>query len=215
MVDWSTSVAGAWCSRFLAGCGADVILIEARAGHPLRSRPDAATLLEGKRAVALDIDSPRGKRLALDLMRRSDVVVSSASHEAIEALGVAYATFRRPSVVMVHLLDAPTAGLEGAYVAGVAAAAGVLAALHHRQEHPDEGQEVTLDAGGALAGVSWRAGAPVSAGAPFASTDTPWSLARPTPRPGEHSFDVLRRVAGITDDHLMSYFESGVIGTST
>ena len=215
VIDWSTSVAGAWCSRFLAGCGADVILVEARAGHPLRSRPDSTTLLEGKRAVALDIDSPRGKRLALDLARRSDVLVSSAPPEVLEALGIGYATLRRPALVMAHVLDDVNGASDGAYLVGIAAAVGVLAALRHRQEHPGEGQEVTIDASAALAGVTSRASSTPLGGVPFTAVEGWWSIERPAPRPGEHSFDVLRRVAGITDDHLMSYFESGVIGTST
>lgn len=41
---------------------------------------------------------------------------------------------------------------------------------------------------------------------------TPATLDRRPPRLGEHSFDVLRTVNGITDDHLLTLYESGVIG---
>jgi crotonobetainyl-CoA:carnitine CoA-transferase CaiB-like acyl-CoA transferase len=53
----------------------------------------------------------------------------------------------------------------------------------------------------------------VYAGAPFKMSATPWFLRRAAPRAGEHTFDVLRNVSGVTDDHLLGLFESGVIGT--
>ena len=33
------------------------------------------------------------------------------------------------------------------------------------------------------------------------------------PRHGEHTFSVLRDVGGVTEDHLLGLFESGIIGT--
>jgi crotonobetainyl-CoA:carnitine CoA-transferase CaiB-like acyl-CoA transferase len=213
VIDWSTSVAGGWCSRLLADFGADVIVLEARTGHPLRTREDADELFVNKRAVALDIESQRGRRIAVDLVRRSDILVSSASEVVLTALGVAYPMLRRPVLIMGHVPDGAARPVEGARLTGLVAATGILAALRHRDEHPGEGQELAVDPDALLAGVTVGTRAAGAVGAPFALSATPWGVLRPAPaRPGEHSFDVLRHVAGITDDHLLSYYEAGVIG---
>jgi len=54
---------------------------------------------------------------------------------------------------------------------------------------------------------------PVYPGAPAQLSASPWQLARRMPRHGEHTFAVFREVGGITEDHLLGLFESGVIGT--
>lgn len=173
---------------------------------------DGEALFTNKRAVALDADEARGKRIALDLARRSDVLVVSASVEELEARGISAAVLRRPGLIVAHVPEiSADAGAGGGYLAGLEAAAGILAALSHRDRHPGDGQGVVLDAEAAIAGVSLRVQR--DAVAPFVLSETPWEVRRAMARPGEHSFDVLRTVAGITDDHLMSYFESGVIGT--
>ena len=41
---------------------------------------------------------------------------------------------------------------------------------------------------------------------------TPWSLRRRVPRVGEHTLDVLRRVANVTDDHLLFLLDHGIVG---
>ncbi|MDA0366602.1 MAG: CoA transferase [Chloroflexi bacterium] len=54
---------------------------------------------------------------------------------------------------------------------------------------------------------------PAYAGAPARLSASPWQLARRMPRHGEHTFSVFREIGGITEDHLLGLFESGVIGT--
>ena len=49
-------------------------------------------------------------------------------------------------------------------------------------------------------------------GAPFVMHETPWSLRRRVPRVGEHTLDVLRRVANVTDDHLLYLLDHGIVG---
>jgi formyl-CoA transferase len=56
-------------------------------------------------------------------------------------------------------------------------------------------------------------GGPTYPGAPAKLSATPWRLARRMPRHGEHTFAVFREVGGVTEDHLLGLFESGVIGT--
>src|SRR5687767_7650263 len=51
VIDLSTTVAGAWCTRLLADFGADVILLEAKDGHPTRR---LEPLTEGGKSVVAE-----------------------------------------------------------------------------------------------------------------------------------------------------------------
>jgi len=97
VLDLSTRLSGAFAARQLADLGADVVLIEAPEGHPLRIEPpfldDKAgpecSLLHGyanfnKRSVLLE----EGDALRRALIARADVVVTSspASFEDVERL---------------------------------------------------------------------------------------------------------------------------------
>ena len=126
VLDLSTTVAGAWCSRMLAALGADVILVEPPAGHPLRviapfgprheSIP-AAYWLADKRSVTLDLDTPEGQTTARRLAGRVDVVVSSARPSELAARGLTYAAIGVPALVMGHVtphgMDGPLAEAPG------------------------------------------------------------------------------------------------------
>ena len=114
VVDVSTSVAGSWCSRFLADLGADVVFVEPRAGHPLRSEGPfaddgtsitATYLLANKRAAAMDLEDPQAYRHFLDLVRRSDIVVTSSPPSELERLGLTYEALsrRRPELIQVSI----------------------------------------------------------------------------------------------------------------
>jgi crotonobetainyl-CoA:carnitine CoA-transferase CaiB-like acyl-CoA transferase len=187
VLDLSTSVAGAWCSRTLADFGADVIMVEAPGGSPLRGLAPfagdgtsipAAYYLANKRSVTLDAALAGGREQALRLGRACDVVVSSMQPAALAEAGLTYADFATPSLIMAHVTpygmtgeradlpgnDLTTAALSGwAYVngnaggeplkmhgwqsslcAGSLAYSGILAALHWREGHPGEGQEVDV-----------------------------------------------------------------------
>lgn len=187
VLDISTSVAGAWCSRMLADFGADVVMVEAPGGSPLRQLAPldadgasipAAYYLANKRSVTLDIASSVGREQALRLGRACDVVVSSLQPAAEAAAGIAYTDFASETLIMAHVTpygmtgeradlpgnDLTAAALSGwAYIngqmeheplklhgwqaslgAGSLAYSGVLAALHWREGHPGEGQEVDV-----------------------------------------------------------------------
>ncbi|MEX2031308.1 MAG: CoA transferase, partial [Dehalococcoidia bacterium] len=51
-------------------------------------------------------------------------------------------------------------------------------------------------------------------GPAYRMTETPATLDRRPPRPGEHTLDVLRTVMNITDGHMLTLMESGIIGHS-
>jgi crotonobetainyl-CoA:carnitine CoA-transferase CaiB-like acyl-CoA transferase len=187
VLDLSTSVAGAWCSRALAGYGADVILVEPPDGHPLRhvapfdaggrSIP-ALAYLASKRSVVLDLDSAGGQERARELATRCDVVISSSPPSQLEHRGLTYARFGSPALIFTHITpfgmigertELPAndltisalsgwasvngwaereplklSGRQASLCAGEVAAIATLAALHHRDTHPGDGQEVDV-----------------------------------------------------------------------
>lgn len=187
VLDLSTTVAGAWCSRTLADFGAEVIMVEARGGSPVRGLAPfaadgtsipAAYYLANKRSVTLDMASESGREQALRLGRACDIVISSMQPAALGAARLTYEAFAEPSLIMAHITpygmtgeradlpgnDLTTAALSGwAYIngqldreplkmhswqaslcAGSLAYSGIMAAVHWRETHPGEGQEVDI-----------------------------------------------------------------------
>jgi len=89
VLDLSSSM-GAFCGKLLRDLGMDVIKIEPPDGDPSRSEPPFAKghtdregslrfayLNAGKRSVTLDITKASGRKLLLDLVARSDVLLES------------------------------------------------------------------------------------------------------------------------------------------
>ena len=126
VLDVSTTVAGAWCSRLLAGLGADVVMLEPPAGHPTRAlQPKDSTgvsilatyVLSGKRSVTLDLDTADGQNRARQIAARMDVVVSSARPSELAARGMRYAELHASSLVMAHVtahgMSGPLAEISG------------------------------------------------------------------------------------------------------
>ena len=86
VVDLSTGIAGAYCTKLLADGGADVVKVEDLDGDPLRRRRvtagDADSVLfrylaASKRSVAVDIANHADRQLVAALLREADIVVWS------------------------------------------------------------------------------------------------------------------------------------------
>jgi crotonobetainyl-CoA:carnitine CoA-transferase CaiB-like acyl-CoA transferase len=97
VIDLSTSVAGAWCTRLLADFGADVIAVEPPGGSPLRSLGPfsedgtsilASYVLANKRSIMLDIEHPQGRRALSAMMRGSQIVVESGTPGTLDRWGI-------------------------------------------------------------------------------------------------------------------------------
>src|SRR5437867_10015483 len=89
VLDLSSSM-GAFCGKLLRDLGMDVIKVEPPGGDAARSEPPFAKnhidlegslrfayLNAGKRSVTLDITKASGRKLLLDLVARSDVLLES------------------------------------------------------------------------------------------------------------------------------------------
>ncbi|MDI1285538.1 MAG: CoA transferase [Reyranella sp.] len=109
VVDFTSMIAGPYCTRLLADCGAEVLKIEEPHGDHMRSRPPLRDghstyfghLNAGKKSVALDLKSVEGREAAQSLVAASDVVVENFRPGVMKRLGLDYAVLStaRPDLV--------------------------------------------------------------------------------------------------------------------
>lgn len=143
VVDLTMAWAGPMVTRVLAQLGADVVKIEA-AGKMDRWRggtfvqrgteryPDHVpteqpwnrnayfnTQNVNKRSLVLDLKSPEGHEIVLDLVRRADVVTENFAFGAMRRLGLAYDQIvpLRPGLVMLSMPGFGSSGPERGYIA--------------------------------------------------------------------------------------------------
>ena len=99
VLDFSQFEAGPSCTEALAWLGAEVVKIEnPNSGDPGRSvfsEPDRDSFYflifnANKKSVTIDLKSAAGKKLALDLASKADVLVENFAPGAIERLGLGY-----------------------------------------------------------------------------------------------------------------------------
>lgn len=91
VVDLSSLWAGPLCSQLLQRCGAEVVKVESTArpdGARRGSAPFFDLLHAGKRSVALDLHSARGRAQLLALLRRADIVIEASRPRALRQMGI-------------------------------------------------------------------------------------------------------------------------------
>jgi formyl-CoA transferase len=118
VLDLSGGVAGAYCTKILAGFGADVIKIERPGGDPLRRLgpfPDGVPHLEksalflylntGKKSITLDIAQRTGALLLRRLVEEAEVLVESFPPGHLAELGLGYESLAsiKPRLVMTSV----------------------------------------------------------------------------------------------------------------
>jgi crotonobetainyl-CoA:carnitine CoA-transferase CaiB-like acyl-CoA transferase len=106
-------VAAPFCTRLLADLGADIIKIEPRSGDPVRQwgeMIDGKSLWwsmhgRNKRCITVDLKSPQGRELVLDLVEKCDVLVENFRPGKLEQLelGVGALRTRNPGLVVSHI----------------------------------------------------------------------------------------------------------------
>ncbi len=119
VLEATTSVAGAYCGKLLAGCGAEVVKIEKPgAGDPIRGYgpfPGDAPHQEksglflhlntGKKGITLDLQTQASATIFKDLARNVDVVLEDFQPGLLEGLGLGYETLSNlnPRLVMTSV----------------------------------------------------------------------------------------------------------------
>jgi crotonobetainyl-CoA:carnitine CoA-transferase CaiB-like acyl-CoA transferase len=130
VIDLSTGVAGAYCTKLLADYGADVIKIEAPGiGDPVRLQgPFADPSMPGetgalhlylntnKRSITLDIGEGTGLAMLGELLRKADALVDDGPAGALDARGLSRAERRKTYPRLVTTLVSAF-GQDGPYAA--------------------------------------------------------------------------------------------------
>jgi len=111
---------GALCSKIFADMGADVIKVEPPQGCSTRrippfvdDVPDAERSLyfiayqAGKRSVTLNLDSPDGRALLEDLVRKSDFLLESFPVGYLESIGLGYERLAELNPRIIHTSITP------------------------------------------------------------------------------------------------------------
>jgi CoA:oxalate CoA-transferase len=119
VIDLTHFIAGPYCTKFLAGFGAQVIKVEPpKTGDKLRSvgpffrnRESVETsipflwLNTGKKGVTLDLKTEKGVGVLKALVRQADVLVENFSPQVMPGLGLSYETLREinPRLIMASI----------------------------------------------------------------------------------------------------------------
>jgi crotonobetainyl-CoA:carnitine CoA-transferase CaiB-like acyl-CoA transferase len=146
VIEICSTVAGPACARLLADFGADVIKIEPPEGDGVRQMGKhvgdvslyEATILRGKRSVALDLKAPEGRDLAIEMIARADILLENNRPGVMERLGLGYDVLsqRNPGLVMVRISGY---GQDGPYAQrpGYGAICEAVAGVRHMTGDPD------------------------------------------------------------------------------
>lgn len=140
VVEFCQIAAGPFCGMLLADLGADVIKVEhPSGGDAMRTWPpltenfseNFASLNRNKRSVALDLKSPEGREVALNLCRRADVIVENNRPGVMERLGLGYEALKanNPDLVYCSISGFGQLGprsKEGGFDVSIQAIAGVM-----------------------------------------------------------------------------------------
>jgi crotonobetainyl-CoA:carnitine CoA-transferase CaiB-like acyl-CoA transferase len=106
VLDLTHARAGPTAVRLLADWGADVVKIEQPGSGGgvtgARRGPDEQNLHRNKRSLTLDLKSPDGHRIFLDLAREADVIVENFKAEVKHRLGVDYEAVKAVNPAIIY-----------------------------------------------------------------------------------------------------------------
>jgi len=112
VIELSQIMAGPTCGMMLADLGADVIKVEKIDGgddsrqyrDPQINGISAPYLMlnRNKRAIALDLKHPEGKKVLLRMIRDADVVTENFRKGTMEKLGLGYETLRKENPGLIY-----------------------------------------------------------------------------------------------------------------
>lgn len=112
VIELSQIMAGPTCGMMLADLGADVIKVEKLdGGDDARQYRDPQVngvsmpflmLNRNKRAIALDLKHPEGKKVLLRMVRDADVITENFRKGTMEKLGLGYETLRRENPGLIY-----------------------------------------------------------------------------------------------------------------
>ncbi|TNE35507.1 MAG: CoA transferase [Alphaproteobacteria bacterium] len=110
VLDFSTMIAGPYCTRLLTDCGTEVIKLEPLGGDDMRkgqpSREGNSTVFGhlncGKKSIAVDLKSPEGAALVRELVAECDVVVENFRPGVMDRLGLGYESLSAENPALIY-----------------------------------------------------------------------------------------------------------------
>jgi formyl-CoA transferase len=109
VIELTTMITGPLAGMLLADLGAAVIKIEnPEGGDPFRYFRGGhysghfIAYNRNKRSLSLDLRSPRGKEILLDLVKRADVLIDNFRHGVLDRLGFSDDTLRDANPRLIH-----------------------------------------------------------------------------------------------------------------
>ena len=171
VIEVGTLISGPFAGRLLGDMGAEVIKIEPPgAPDPLRTWGQAerdgrhffwTVHARNKKAVTLDLRSPRGRDLFLELVAESDIVVENFRPGTLEKWELGYDVLRERNrgIILVRVSGYGQTGPD-AHKAGYASVAEAASGLRHMNGFPGEPPpRLALSLGDSLAGMFAAQGA--------------------------------------------------------
>jgi formyl-CoA transferase len=171
VIEIGTLISGPFAGRLLGDLGAEVLKIEPPgAPDPLRTWGQAE--LDGhhffwtvharnKKAITLDLRTPRGREIFLDLVERSDVIVENFRPGTLERWDLGYDVLRARNrgIILVRVSGYGQTGPD-AHRAGYASVAEAASGLRHLNGFPGgPPPRLALSLGDSLAGMFAAQGA--------------------------------------------------------
>jgi crotonobetainyl-CoA:carnitine CoA-transferase CaiB-like acyl-CoA transferase len=155
VLDLTHRIAGPYCTKLLADFGAEVLKIERTpAGDPARlygpflndePHPETSALFlhlnTNKRGITLDLKSEEGRRIALRLAERADVLVENFRPGTLERMGIGAGTLhaRNPRLVITSISNfgqtGPYRDLRASEIT-LSAMGGPMNVTGHREHEP-------------------------------------------------------------------------------
>ncbi len=111
VADFSHLIAGPYCTLILADMGAEVIKIEPPKGDATRGytppdlkgeSPTFLTMNRNKKGVVLDLGTEEGRKVARDIIARSDVVMENFATGVMKRLGLDYETLSQANPRLIY-----------------------------------------------------------------------------------------------------------------
>ena len=126
VLDFGQYLAGPLVGMMLADMGAEVIRIDPPGG-PRWDDPGFDMLSRGKQVVELDLTSEDGRKIAIELAKRADVVIENFRPGVMDRLGVGPAVLRGANSQLIYL-SLPGFASTDPELAGLAAWEAIIAA---------------------------------------------------------------------------------------
>jgi len=137
VLDFTTTIAGPYCTRLMADLGAEVVKIETAEGDMMRTRPplrdNASTsfgqLNAGKHSIVLDLKRPEAQEIVRRLLTTCDFVVENFRPGVMKRFGLDYETVSKRHHELIYCSisgygqTGPSSGLA-AYAPAIHAASG-------------------------------------------------------------------------------------------